>query len=415
MLFIAAVNKMLDQIDDLFRIKLKLGPLDSLLIIERRLVTPLLTAEYESTESKTPPVAQAAAQEASDPVQADSGVVDYPLRFVKSNWLAFLQLSDADFKTSMRDNLSAIGLDTKKLLILFRLRKNIATATVASKKELEARDKLLDKPVSESKEEGKKTGKSSQAKSNPKPVEALPSIDFALLTYILEQIEEAISSVGLARGLSGTDLTGNITLHGGIGETEILIQKMQFVLKEHTNFCTEVDKQTAREVGNPYALRDMLPSVMLRDNFIIKCHLAMHEYILKNLNEYGQYSVDQKRSFSLKYMYTQACNQFYYPDVSIQKRTQVIEFLVTLAQKTRDTAESSTEYQNAVLSCIDTYLSMAHTTNQSNIGVLSINFNKSAPKLEVAYSELHESLISKQHKGDGFHKCHASKLLVRSK
>ncbi len=396
MLFIAAVNKMLDQIDDLFRVKLKLGSLDSVSIIERQLVSPLLTAEYEATENKRAAV--------EDEQAANPDKTDYPLRFVGVNWLAFLAFSDEDFKISMRDNLSGLGLDTKKLLILFRLRKNIDIATTEAKQKLAARDQRIEKDLALKEEEGRKQG----------AAQALPSIETALLTAILEQIEQAVLSVNLARGLSGTDLTGNITLHGGIGETEILLQKMHFFLKEYMHFCTEVDKQTSREIGNPYALRDMLPSVMLRDDFVITCHLAMHEYILKNLDEYTQVGVDQKRSFSVKSLYTQVCNQFYYPDVSVLKRTQVIEFLVTLFEKTREREPGSTEYQKATLSCIDSYLSMAHTTNQSNIGGLRFNFNKKAPKLEVAYSQLHASLISKlskQYTGEGFHKCQASKLL----
>lgn len=408
MLFIAAVNKMLDQMDALFRLKLKLGPLDSLTNIERQLLEPLLTDEYLSTENARTSVES----------EVNNESINFPLRFVGINWFEFLALSDEQFKTSMRDNLSGLGLDTKKLLILYRLRKNIDSAKNEVKQRLEARD--AEEKALESKEEGKKAaskkGKKSAEQSLEKSVEKLeilPSVETALLVTILSQIDQAAISVNLARGLSGTDVTGNITFHGGIGETEILLQKMRFLLKEYIDFATDVDKKTKREVGNLYALRDMLPSVQLRDDFVIKCHLAMHEYILRNLDEYSQYNVDQKRSFSLKYVYTQMSGQFYYPDVSVQKRTQVIEFLVTLYQKTRDYTPESVEYQTAVLSCIDTYLSMAHTTNQSRVGGMSINFNKSAPKLEVAYRDLHEALVAKlpHSKGDSFHKCQATKLL----
>lgn len=382
MLLIQAVTVVLEEIDSLLRIRLKLDPRDTMAQIERQAALPLLSTQLEPIESKAAPPAQceSMAQVVTEPI-------DYTLKFGLS-WSAFMKLSDQAFQKAMTDNLSTIGLDAKKSLILLRLRKNIDFVKIQTKEIADTKDRSPSK------------------KKFIGEVSAITAIDSNFLTYILTQIQEANTLVKTARTLSQTELTSNFVYKLSIGKTEILLDKIEFFLKEHSAFCIEVDLKTKRAIGHPYALCDMLPSTIQKNDLLTKCHLEMHSYILQNLNEYSQYLADQKKKPG--YLSKAYLNSWLYdPQLAIQKRQQVVQFFIDLACKTKDIQDpKSGEYEEVIFKCIDIHLGHASTLRPKGSCVLQ--------KIEETYNKLHRELLASTSdivRQNHNKECQASKLL----
>lgn len=346
MLLIKAIDRVLDHIDAQLRTKLGLGPQAMLDEIEKSLMLPLLKDPFpivllEASEVKDRDYEEGAAQKAQSKENTD-------LKFGLS-WRQFLDLDVAKFSREIKTNLivrvvpsrktTTFGSDPilthNKALILFRLRRRIKQLRDEAHGSLMQRDQALE----EFRRQPEVQAVRQKAKKAPQEAQALRpvSIDAALLAGVQSAIAEANDLVGFTIASSEKPVTGGLKYKANKGATELLLKHIELFLESYASFCKDRDAQNRRELSEPYAFQDMLPSTTQSKDFIAQTHLKMIDYIIDNLDQDSAYRASEAAQeeqpqgiFSSLTSTLAGVFTTYDPGVAANKRAQIASFFSSL-------------------------------------------------------------------------------------